>query len=53
VRSILADGVRIRAGQIIENAAVVRAELVRGERPPAKALPGEFLGDNFVVPLPQ
>ncbi|HEY0385589.1 MAG TPA: NDP-sugar synthase [Pyrinomonadaceae bacterium] len=53
LRSILADGVLIRAGQRIENAAVVRAELVRGERPPAKALPGEFLGDNFVVPLPQ
>jgi NDP-sugar pyrophosphorylase family protein len=52
-RSILADGVRISSGQRIENAAVVRAELVRGETPPPKSLRGEFLGDNFVVPLPQ
>lgn len=52
-RSILADKVRVGAGERIENAAVVRAELVRGEKPPPKALQGEFRGDNFVVPLPE
>lgn len=52
-RAILGDGVRIREGEVIENAAVVRADLVRGEEPPPKALRGEVRGDNFVVPLPQ
>jgi hypothetical protein len=37
----------------VENAAVVRAELVRGIERPEKALPGEVRGANFVVPLPQ
>ena len=50
-RAILADNVRIPAGSIIENAAVVCASLVKGKEPPAKALRGEFRGDNFVVPL--
>jgi NDP-sugar pyrophosphorylase family protein len=50
-RAILADNVRIPAGAIIENAAVVCASLVKGKEPPAKALKGEFRGDNFVVPL--
>ena len=49
--SILADNVHIAAGEVIENAAVVCAELVRGKTPPEKALKGEFRGDNFVVPL--
>ncbi|HEX8141735.1 MAG TPA: NDP-sugar synthase [Pyrinomonadaceae bacterium] len=52
-RAILGDGVRIRSGELIEDAAVVRAELVRGKEPPQKALRGEFRGDNFVVPLRQ
>jgi NDP-sugar pyrophosphorylase family protein len=52
-RAILADGVRIGSGERIENAAVVRAELVRGEAVPPKALKGDFRGDNFVVPLSQ
>lgn len=52
-RSILADGVHVSAGERIKNAAVVRAELVRGAEPPPKALKGDFRGDNFVVPLPQ
>jgi NDP-sugar pyrophosphorylase family protein len=51
-RSVLGDGVIIPGGEAIENAAVVRAELVRGSERPAKALPGEFRGDNFVVALP-
>ena len=50
-RSILADNVHIAAGEVIENAAVVCASLVRGKTPPEKALKGEFRGDNFVVPL--
>lgn len=52
-RSILADGVHVSAGERIENAAVVRADLVRGAEPPPKALKGDFRGDNFVVSLPQ
>lgn len=52
-RAVLGDGVRISPGEAIENAAVVRAELVRGEEPPPKALAGEFRGENFVVQLPR
>ncbi|HXD29876.1 MAG TPA: NDP-sugar synthase [Pyrinomonadaceae bacterium] len=52
-RAILADGVRIPAGETIENAVVVRAALVEGSPPPAKALPGEVRGENFVVSLTQ
>lgn len=52
-RSILGAGVRVRRGEVIENAAVVRAELVRGQERPAKALPGQMCGDNFVVMLPE
>jgi ADP-glucose pyrophosphorylase len=52
-RAILADGVRIRSGEVIENAAVVRSALVHGITPPAKALKGELRGENFVVPLAQ
>jgi NDP-sugar pyrophosphorylase family protein len=50
-RAILGDGVRIRAGETIKNAAVVRADLVRNAEIPAKALPGLFKGENYVVPL--
>jgi NDP-sugar pyrophosphorylase family protein len=50
-RSILADNVHVAAGEVIEDAAVVCASLVRGKPPPEKALKGEFRGDNFVVPL--
>jgi hypothetical protein len=38
---------------MLEDAVVVRADLVRGKEPPPKALKGEFQGDNFVVPLRQ
>ena len=51
-RCVLGDGVCLSPGEMIENAAVVRAELVRGEEPPPKALKGEFRGQNFVVQLP-
>ncbi|MDT4897355.1 MAG: mannose-phosphate guanylyltransferase / phosphomannomutase [Acidobacteriota bacterium] len=52
-RTVLGDGVVIRSGESVENAAVVRAELVRGSEPPPKALHGEFRGENFVVSLSQ
>jgi NDP-sugar pyrophosphorylase family protein len=52
-RVVLGDGVHIGAGEVLENAAVVRAELVAGVEPPAKALRGEVRGPNFVVPLPE
>lgn len=52
-RAILGDGVRVRAGERLEDVAVVRAELVTGMKPPAKALPGNIAGANFVVPLSQ
>lgn len=51
--AILGDGVRVPAGERFEGAAVVRAELVSGTTPPAKALKGYVKGDNFVVPLSQ
>ena len=50
-RAILGDNVRIAAGEVVENAAVVCADLVRGKTAPTKALRGEFRGDNFVVSL--
>lgn len=52
-RAILGDGVCVRAGEVVENAAVVRAELVAGVTPPAKAPKGLAKGENFVVPLSQ
>lgn len=51
--AVLADRVRILPGEVIDNAAVVRASLVSGKTPPAKALRGEIRGNNFVVPLTQ
>ena len=50
-RAILADDVKIKAGEIIENAVVVPRDLVEGKKPPEKALPGHFQGENFIVPL--
>jgi NDP-sugar pyrophosphorylase family protein len=52
-RAILGDGVRVLAGERIEDAVIVRASLVSGETPPAKALKGFVKGNNFVVPLSQ
>lgn len=51
-RTIIADGVVIEAGEHFENAAIVRADMVRGctEIPP-KALKGYVQGDNYIVPL--
>lgn len=50
-RAVLGDNVVIAAGDVVENAAVVCADLVRDTTPPPKALKGEFKGNNFVVPL--
>jgi ADP-glucose pyrophosphorylase len=52
-RAVMGDGVRLRAGERVEDAVVVRSELVWGMTPPAKALKGRFQGDNFVVSLSQ
>ena len=50
-RAVLADDVKIRANETIENAVVVPRNLVEGKKPPEKALPGVFQGENFIVPL--
>jgi NDP-sugar pyrophosphorylase family protein len=52
-RAVLGDGVRIGAGEVIEDAVVVRNSLVEGKTSPAKALKGVVRGDNFVVSLSQ
>jgi ADP-glucose pyrophosphorylase len=51
-RTIVADGVTIPAGEHFENAAIVRAEMVRNcDEIPEKALKGYIQGENYVVPL--
>jgi NDP-sugar pyrophosphorylase family protein len=51
-RTIIADGVRIEPGEHFENAAIVRADMVRGaDEIPEKALRGYIQGDNYIVPL--
>ena len=57
-RSVLGAGVRVERGEVFEDAAVVRADLVRAElergvEPPPKGLKGEFRGSNFVAPIPE
>ncbi len=51
-RTIIADGVTIEAGAHLENAAIVRADMVRNcKEIPEKALKGYILGENYIVPL--
>jgi NDP-sugar pyrophosphorylase family protein len=51
-RTIIADGVTIEAEEHFENAAIVRAEMVRScEEIPEKALKGYIQGENYIVPL--
>lgn len=50
-RCVLGDNVTIPSGERIENSIVVRRDLVEGKKRPDKALPGDFRGENFVVPL--
>jgi NDP-sugar pyrophosphorylase family protein len=52
-RSVIGDGVRVRAQEAFEDSVVVAAELVAGTTPPLKALKGRFQEDKFVVPLSQ
>lgn len=51
-RTIIADGVQIAPGEHFENAAIVRAEMVRHcEEIPEKAPHGYIRGENYIVPL--
>ncbi len=51
-RTILADGVVIEPGEHFENAAIVRADMVRScSEIPEKALKGYIQGENYIVPL--
>ena len=51
-RTIVADGVTIQPGESFENAAIVRADMVRNcPEIPEKALSGYVEGENYVVPL--
>jgi mannose-1-phosphate guanylyltransferase/phosphomannomutase len=50
-RAVLADRVKIKADDVIQNAVVVPRALIEGKKPPEKALPGHFEGENFIVPL--
>lgn len=53
MRSVIGEGVRVREGERFQDAIVVRADVVAGQTPPAKALKGQTIGDKFVVPLSQ
>ncbi len=51
-RTIIADGVSFEPGEHFENAAIVRAEMVRNcDEIPEKALKGYIQGENYIVPL--
>ena len=51
-RTIIADGVTIEPGEHFENAAIVRADMVRScNEIPEKALRGYVQGENYIVPL--
>lgn len=51
-RTIVADGVVIPEDSTYENAAIVRAEMVRNcDEIPEKALKGYIQDDNYIVPL--
>ena len=51
-RTIVADGVIIEPGEQFENAAIVRADMVRNcDEIPEKALKGYIQGENYIVPL--
>lgn len=53
-RAIIADGVTIKRGEKFENVAIVTAEMLSHcDEIPEKAMRGEFVGDNYVVPLNQ
>ncbi|GAC1446212.1 MAG: sugar phosphate nucleotidyltransferase [Pyrinomonadaceae bacterium] len=51
VNCVLGAGVRVRCGEVFENATLVRAEVARTVERPDKGRAGEFRGENFVVSL--
>lgn len=54
IKSIIADGVKIKSGEKYENVAIVRADVLkRCDEVPPKALKGFFKGENYIVPLNQ
>ncbi len=53
-RSIIGDDVVVRSGDVFRNVAVVRKDMLESSGAvPEKALKGEFVGENYVVPLEQ
>jgi NDP-sugar pyrophosphorylase family protein len=53
-RSIIGDDVVIQPGDSVSDSAVVRREMLEhSEDVPEKALRGDFVGENYVVPLKQ
>lgn len=51
-RTIVADGVKIDKDGVFNNVAIVRADMLsHTSEIPEKALRGEYIGDNYVVPL--
>ncbi len=53
-RTIIADGVTVKADETFENAAIIRADMLRhSSKIPEKALKGKVVGENYVVPLNQ
>ncbi len=53
-RVIIGDRVKISEGEKFENVAIVRADmLAHCTEIPAKAIKGEFVGENYVVPFNQ
>jgi NDP-sugar pyrophosphorylase family protein len=53
-RAIIGDGVKIIEGEKFENVAIVRADmLAHCAEIPEKALKGEVIGENYVVPFNQ
>ena len=53
-KTIIGDGVKIGAGERFANAAIVRADMLSHcTEIPAKAMKGEIVGENYVVPFNQ
>ncbi len=53
-RAIIGDGVKINENEKYENVAIVRADmLAHCTEIPAKAMKGEVVGENYVVPFNQ
>jgi NDP-sugar pyrophosphorylase family protein len=52
-RAVIGDGVRLGSDELVQGAVIVRADLIAGKIPPAKALKGYQDDDKFVVPLSQ